>query len=164
VKLVSGSTVRYARTYNHSTMGFATGSASVQTHFILPQSTPAGTYQVSAVANGIASSPVNLTLATTQLAGSMVLYNQWATGYCENVTVKNTRSQAITSWKVLFNLGNATFNAMWNGVFSQSGSTLTVTNASNNGSLGAGASVTFGFCTQGPTPVSIPLMTSVTGS
>jgi hypothetical protein len=164
VKLVSGSTVRYARTYNHSTMGFATGSTSVQTHFILPQSTPAGTYQVSAVANGIASSALNLTLTTTQLAGNMVLYNQWATGYCDNVTIKNTRSQAITSWKVLFNLGNAAFNAMWNGVFSQSGSTLTVTNASNNGSLAPGATVTFGFCTQGPTPVSTPLMTSVTGS
>jgi len=164
VKLVSGGIVRYARTYNHSTMGFATGGTSVQTHFIVPQSTPAGTYQVSAIANGIASSPVNLTLATTQLAGSMVLYNQWSSGYCNNVTVKNTRGQATTSWKVLFNLGNATFNAMWNGTFSQSGSTLTVNNASNNGNVAPGATVTFGFCTQGPTPVSVPLMTSVTGS
>jgi hypothetical protein len=164
VRLTSGAVVRYARTYGHSTMGFATGTTSVQTHFTLPQGLPSGTYQVSAIANGIASSAVNLAVAAPQLAATMVLYNTWATGYCTNVTIKNTRSQAITSWKVLFNLGNATFNSQWDAVFSQSGSTLTATNRSYNGSLAAGASTTFGFCTQGPTPVTDPFVTSVTGS
>jgi cellulase/cellobiase CelA1 len=145
-------------------MGFATGTTSVQTHFTLPQGLPSGTYQVSAIANGIASSAVNLAVAAPQLAATMVLYSTWATGYCTNVTIKNTRSQAITSWKVLFNLGNATFNSQWDAVFSQSGSTLTATNRSYNGSLAAGASTTFGFCTQGPTPVTDPFVTSVTGS
>ena len=162
VRLVSGSTVRYARTFNHSTLAFATGAASVQTHFTLPQGIPAGTYQASAIANGIASNATNLTVAVPQLAASMVLYNQWATGYCTTVTIKNTLAQAITSWRVLFNLGNATFNAQWDAVISQSGTTLTATNRSHNGNLGPGATTTFGFCTQGPTPVTNPFVTSVT--
>lgn len=48
--------VSYARTFNHSTMGLATGGLTVSTNFIAP---PLGTYQLQVVANGIASDPVN---------------------------------------------------------------------------------------------------------
>ncbi len=71
VRLTDGSgAVRYARTFNHSTMGLATGSLPVSTNFTLPPALAAGAYQLQVVANGIASDPVGFTvpLALTSLA------------------------------------------------------------------------------------------------
>lgn len=55
-------TVFYARTHDHSTMGVATGSATVSTHFDVPASAPAGAAQLVVVANGIASKPEIVTI------------------------------------------------------------------------------------------------------
>lgn len=54
--------VFYAKTHDHSSMGVATGSKVVSTHFDVPAAmeTGAGTLQV--VANGIASTPVSVTV------------------------------------------------------------------------------------------------------
>ena len=48
--------ISYARTFNHSTMGLATGDLPVSTNFVGPAT---GTYQLQVVANGIASNPVS---------------------------------------------------------------------------------------------------------
>jgi len=167
VRLTSGSTVRYARTFNHSTMAFATGTATVQTNFTLPANLPAGTYQVAAVANGIASAPVDLTVTGNQgnqISATAVVTSQWESGYCANVTVTNTQSKTINQWTVVMDIGTATQNAGWQAIFSQSGSTLTATNMSNNGYLTAGAQTVFGFCTQMPAPLRAPIVSSATGS
>ncbi|HEX2659213.1 MAG TPA: Ig-like domain-containing protein, partial [Polyangia bacterium] len=66
VRLTSGTTVWYARTYGFSTMGFATGSATVQTQFTLPAGIPAGTYQLAVVTNGIDSASVTFTVGQGQ--------------------------------------------------------------------------------------------------
>lgn len=66
IRLTSGTTVRYARSYAFSTMGFATGSALVSSRFRLPTGIPAGTYQLAAVTNGIASAPVSFTVGQAQ--------------------------------------------------------------------------------------------------
>jgi autotransporter-associated beta strand protein len=65
VRLVNGSNVYYARTYNWSNTGVALGSTSETVDFTLPLGIPAGTYSVYAVANGVPSSPMNLTISTT---------------------------------------------------------------------------------------------------
>ncbi len=54
--------VFYARTHDHSTMGIATGSTVVSTNFDVPATAETGTSQIVVVANGIASSPVTVTL------------------------------------------------------------------------------------------------------
>ena len=54
--------VFYARTHDHSTMGVATGSAVVSTHFDVPANAELGASTLSVVANGIASAPVNVTV------------------------------------------------------------------------------------------------------
>jgi hypothetical protein len=54
--------VFYARTHDHSTMGVATGSAVVSTHFDVPASMETGASQLEVVANGIPSAPVNITV------------------------------------------------------------------------------------------------------
>ncbi len=145
-------------------MAFATGSSTVSTTFTLPAGIPAGTYQVSAVANGIASPSFNLTLATAQIGAGVALTDVWESGYCTTITVTNTLSQTINSWKVVMDLGTAAKNAQWNANFTQSGTTLTATNMSQNGTLAPGGQTTFGFCTQMAAPVRGPVVDSATGS
>lgn len=52
----------YARTKNHSSMGVATGSAIVSTHFKVPAGIELGASQLEVVTNGIASNPVSVTI------------------------------------------------------------------------------------------------------
>src|SRR5581483_7148247 len=54
--------VFYARTHDHSTMGVATGSAPVSTNFDVPSGMETGASKIEVVANGIASTPVNVTV------------------------------------------------------------------------------------------------------
>jgi len=54
--------VFYARTHDHSTMGVATGSLPVSTHVDVPTGMETGASQMVVVANGIASTPVNVTV------------------------------------------------------------------------------------------------------
>jgi hypothetical protein len=64
----AGTAVYYARTFNWSSTGVATGSTPVTTLFKLPASIPAGHYNVQVVANGIASDPTGLQLQAPSLA------------------------------------------------------------------------------------------------
>jgi hypothetical protein len=54
--------VYYARTHDHSSMGVATGSLTVTTHFDVPASMATGKSTLVVVANGIASKPVTVTV------------------------------------------------------------------------------------------------------
>ena len=54
--------VVYARTHDHSTMGVATGSAIVSSHFDVPAAADAGASTLVVIANGIASAPVQVTV------------------------------------------------------------------------------------------------------
>jgi len=52
----------YARTHDHSTMGVATGSATVSTNFDVPTGMETGASSLVVVANGIPSTPVSVTV------------------------------------------------------------------------------------------------------
>ncbi|MEV7970733.1 cellulose binding domain-containing protein [Sphaerisporangium sp. NPDC088356] len=72
--------------------------------------------------------------------------NSWQGGFGAEVTVRNTGTTGITGWTVKWTFANGqTITQLWNGALTQSGSAETVKNLSYNGSLGAGASTTFGF-------------------
>ena len=59
----SAGNVYYARTYNWSSTSVATGTNQVTAQFTLPSALPTtGTFSLVAVANGISSAPVSLTL------------------------------------------------------------------------------------------------------
>jgi len=64
VRIVNLSTGRvfYARTHAHSSMGVATGSPIVARHFDVPAGIDLGASQLEVVTNGIASSPMNVTI------------------------------------------------------------------------------------------------------
>lgn len=54
--------VVYAKTHDHSTMGVATGTATVFTNFDVPAGTETGASTIEVVANGIPSKKVNITV------------------------------------------------------------------------------------------------------
>ena len=64
VRITNNSTghVFYAKTHDHSTMGVATGNATVSTNFDVPSGTETGASQLVVVANGIPSTAVAITV------------------------------------------------------------------------------------------------------
>lgn len=72
--------------------------------------------------------------------------SQWNGGFQGGVTVQNTGSSTRTSWTVSWRFADGqTIQQLWNGTFTQSGSTVTVKNVSWNGTLAPNATANFGF-------------------
>jgi expansin (peptidoglycan-binding protein) len=70
----------------------------------------------------------------------------WSGNFQGGVTVKNSGSTPITSWKVTWTFANGqVVNQSWSATVTQSGTAVTATPAAWNGALAAGASTTFGF-------------------
>ncbi len=77
------------------------------------------------------------------------LVNSWQGGFQGGVTV-TAGSSTVHSWTVHLTLPSGqTVTQLWNGTFTQSGTQVTVTNASYNGTLSPGGSTTFGFLGSG---------------
>jgi len=71
---------------------------------------------------------------------------QWPGGFQGEVSVRNNGTAATRGWTVRLTFANGQqVSQMWGGSYTQSGSTVTVTNAGYNGAVGPNASVTFGF-------------------
>jgi hypothetical protein len=72
--------------------------------------------------------------------------SQWPGGFTAQVVISNTGSSAINGWNLVFTFpGDQKLTSDYNGTFSQSGETATLTNASYNGAIAAGGSTTVGF-------------------
>jgi len=72
--------------------------------------------------------------------------NSWSGGFQAQVVVKDTGSSPKNGWKLAWNFpGNQQITSLWNGVYTQSGQAVTVTNQSYNGTIPAGGSLTVGF-------------------
>ncbi|MGW2824986.1 cellulose binding domain-containing protein [Streptomyces sp. NPDC001443] len=71
--------------------------------------------------------------------------SQWDSGFQGTVSITNNTA-AVSSWSLSFDFaGGQKVTQGWNAKWSQSGTTVTATNESYNGSLGTGASVSAGF-------------------
>jgi len=71
--------------------------------------------------------------------------SDWGSGFTAAITVTDSGSSAITGWTLTYTYtGNQALTEGWSGNWSQSGETVTVTNASYNGSLSAGGSTSLG--------------------
>ncbi len=78
--------------------------------------------------------------ATYKVTGS------WGGGFQGEVTVTNTGTAPTTAWNVGWTYtGGQTVTQLWGGTHTQTGTTVSVRNASWNGALAAGASTTVGF-------------------
>jgi cellulase/cellobiase CelA1 len=70
----------------------------------------------------------------------------WQGGFQGQITVTNTGSSALNGWKLGWTFpGDQEISSLWNGNDSQSGAAVTVSNASYDGSVAPGATVTVGF-------------------
>ncbi|WP_316741902.1 cellulase family glycosylhydrolase [Streptomyces sp. MK7] len=84
--------------------------------------------------------------STPACSATYTVSSDWGSGFNADVTVKNTGTTALSSWKVTWTWsGSQKITSMWNATYTQSGSTVTVTNADHNGSVPAGGSTGFGF-------------------
>jgi endoglucanase len=70
--------------------------------------------------------------------------NDWGSGFTAAVTITN-RGSAVNGWTLTYSYtGNQQLTSGWNGRWSQSGKTVTVTNESWNGTLASGAAIQAG--------------------
>jgi hypothetical protein len=84
--------------------------------------------------------------------GSYSIVNSWPGGFQAQVVVKNTGSGTLNGWRLGWTFpGNQAITSLWNGSYTQSGSGVTVTNASYDGTLAPGATATVGFTATGST-------------
>ncbi|MER5182859.1 cellulase family glycosylhydrolase [Streptomyces sp. NPDC002896] len=72
--------------------------------------------------------------------------SDWGSGFNADVTVTNTGTAALTSWKVTWTWsGSQQVTNMWNAAYTQSGATVVASNTAYGGSVPVGGSASFGF-------------------
>jgi O-glycosyl hydrolase len=144
----AGQTLSYAAT------GLPAGlSISSSTGLISGTPTTAGNNTVAVTvtdgtgASGMVSFAWNI---TTGIGGAChVTYtknSEWPGGFTAQVVIKNTGTTTINGWSLTFTFpGDQKITSNFNGGFSQTGENVTLTNASYNGTITAGSSITDGF-------------------
>jgi endoglucanase len=117
-----------------------TPSATTPTPSPTPSTTPSRTPS--------ASPSTSLPPSTSPPTGACsVTYsvNRWSTGFTAELGITNT-GPALSSWQLSFTVGpTVSVSNGWNGIWAQSGTTVTVSNTSWNGALASGATVSAGF-------------------
>ncbi|WP_369235219.1 cellulase family glycosylhydrolase [Streptomyces sp. R21] len=84
--------------------------------------------------------------STAACSAAYTVSSDWGSGFNAEVKVTNTGSTAIKSWKVTWTWSGAQqITNMWNASYTQSGTTVTASNADHNGAIAAGGSASFGF-------------------
>ncbi|MBT0994103.1 cellulose binding domain-containing protein [Cellulomonas sp. DKR-3] len=96
-----------------------------------------------------ASAPLAVTTRSGTTTGSCtVVYNasSWNTGFTASVKVTNTGTTTLSGWTLKFGFtAGQQVTQGWSANWTQSGSTVTATNAAWNGTLAPGQSVDIGF-------------------
>ncbi|MFF6993753.1 endo-1,4-beta-xylanase [Streptomyces sp. NPDC008313] len=101
---------------------------------------PKPAYGAIATALGGTSTP-----PTGDCTAAYSVANEWNTGFTGQVTI-SCSGAALSSWKVSWDYGaGQRITQAWNATCAQSGTTVTCSNASYNGTVPSGGSVTFGF-------------------
>ncbi len=105
-------------------------------------STPTPTPTTGTTPTATPTRGITPTATTGTGAGCSVHYaiiNQWPGGFGASLIITNTGSTPINGWSLQFSFPTGqTITQLWNGSYTQSGSAVTITNASYNGSIPAG--------------------------
>lgn len=112
-----------------------------------------------------ASAALSVTTKSSQTGGSCsVAYNasSWNNGFTASVKITNSGTTTLNGWSLGFDLtAGQKVQQGWSATWTQSGSTVTATNAAWNGTLAPGQSVDIGFngshTGQNPNPTSFTL-------
>jgi cellulose 1,4-beta-cellobiosidase len=100
---------------------------------------------VSGLAAAQAVSAPPAAAASAACTAAYTVTSDWGTGFTAAITVTNTGTTAITGWTLTYAYtGNQTLTQGWSANWAQSAKTVTVTNASWNGSLATGANTQIG--------------------
>lgn len=90
--------------------------------------------------------------------------NDWGSGFTATVFVLNS-GPALEHWQVSWAFsGQQLVSNLWNGVFEQNGTTLTVQNAAWNGAVPQGGQISFGFVAQYSGTNAVPATILLNGS
>jgi glycosyl hydrolase family 12/cellulose binding protein with CBM2 domain len=129
--------------------GLATNSFSVDINGSGPSPSPSPSPTSTSPSPTPSPSPTT-TSSSGACSGTYSVTNSWPGGFQGQVVVKNTGSGTLNDWSLGWKFpGSQAISNLWNGSYSQSGETVTVSNASYNGSLASGATATVGFTATG---------------
>jgi hypothetical protein len=93
------------------------------------------------------------------------LNSSWPGGFTAQVTISNTGSTTINGWSLTFTFpGDEKITSNFNGGFAQTGENATLTNASYNAAIAAGASITDGFQGSWSSSVASPTSFAINGT
>ncbi|BAL90206.1 putative glycosyl hydrolase [Actinoplanes missouriensis 431] len=108
-----------------------------------PSSSPSASTSPSASASPSPSTSPSTSPGTCRVTSAV---NAWNTGLTNSITIANTGSTAINGWRLTFTLaGGQAITSGWSATYSPSSGTVTATNASYNGAIPAGGSVSIGY-------------------
>jgi hypothetical protein len=112
------------------------GGSSTPTPTPTPTSTPVAT-PTATPTSGTGGATCSVQYAIT---------NQWPGGFGASVTITNTGSTTINGWTLTWSFANGqTITQIWSGNYTQSGSNVSVSNLSYNGTIAPGGNTNFGF-------------------
>jgi endoglucanase len=95
--------------------------------------------------SAVAAAPPVAQAAAASCSAAYSVQTDWGSGFTAAITVTDNGTSAITGWTLTYSYtGNQTLQSGWNGNWTQSGKTVTITNESYNGSLAAGANTSLG--------------------
>ncbi len=162
------------QTLTYSATGLPTGlSISSSTGLISGTPTTAGTSSVAVTARDTTGASGSATFTwmvnpATPGGTCRVTYttaSQWTGGFVAGVTIANTGTSAISGWQLGFTFpGDQKITNAWNGTATQSGETVSITNASYNAAIAAGGSTSVGFQGTWTTSDAIPTSFTVNGT
>src|SRR5882757_3761656 len=116
---------------------------SVNRSPVLARSRIIGAIAVLAGAAVVVASPAQ---AAGGIGATFAKDSDWGSGYSAHYTITNGTSSAISSWTVGFTLAaGLSVTSSWDATFTGSTGQITAANKSYNGTVAAGASVSFGF-------------------
>jgi cellulose 1,4-beta-cellobiosidase len=82
--------------------------------------------------------------------GTYSVTSSWSGGFQGQVVVKNTGSGTLNGWQLGWTFpGSQAISSLWNGSYTQSGSSVTVASTSYNATLAPSATTTVGFTATG---------------
>src|ERR1017187_256451 len=135
---------------------------------------PAGTSPVTVTARDTTGASGSASFTWTVIssggggAACTVTYptaSQWAGGFVASVSIANGGTSPISGWTLKFTFpGDQKITNAWNSTATQSGETVSITNASYNATIAAGGSTSVGFQGTWTTSDAVPTSFAVNGT
>jgi len=137
--------------------GIACGLPAAGTTTTLPTTTVAPTTTTATPPTTTVAPTTTTTVpaSSTRATLTMAVTSDWVTGYNADLTITNPGPTTWSSWSTTF-VSSLAVASIWNGISQSTGSLHQVRNENWNGTVTAGASVTFGITAVGDSRQATP--------